>query len=267
MNEPSKANKGKSEAAPDVDKLKRVMPENQAAQSKAARESDIPNVSTTQVVPTAPFDSRAYEMANQAKAGFATHLDMVSQVAQPHHLASLRDQFRQTAEQLKAVHLPDTSVNLQDVGEVKIPSDLKMYAIDLNQLQYNQIISVFLGPERMEQLKMATAKANQLTTPALFLNQMIAVECKKPYVFLISRDQPERANERPLSSEHEQKANDYLLLALGPILYAWLAHIAEVNQNMPIYTLFVVLCDVILAQHNRANVAITPQDIWATAEA
>lgn len=255
-----------------IERLKTVMPANQKAMVKASRSGDIPNISTEQCAETPAFNTHSLEGAFRDQAGMsAEHLNLAAHAVQ-HGQQELR-QFRQSAEQqttqLRELRLPDTRVNLDGI-KIEIPFEIKQYAIDIDQDKYMKIMWSLLGKDRIASFRQHSTKANQNTTPALWLNQMIAVETKKPYVFMISQkldqltsgwDEAERENLLNVDPGTAQAASDYLEMTLGYTLRAMLNSIAQSNQ-LPLFVIFVIIVDEILNRHTEVNIPSTPSSLW-----
>lgn len=247
--------------------LKEILPENQAGLAKAARSADIPNLSTQVVEETPPFNSEAHAAAFLAQAGMQSeHLNLTA-AALPgggaESITRMRNELAPLATELRGLRLPDTRVNIEGI-KMEVPFELKQYANDLDQEKYNKIMFALLGKERMADFRKHTTRANQNTTPALWLNQAICVETKKPYVFLISRNLAEALKEKGLdnvSAETDATASNYLQIALGSTLWGSIANIANVNQ-MPLYTVFVAIVDEILHSRNITAAPVTASSLW-----
>jgi hypothetical protein len=241
-----------------------VLPENRAAANQASTNTaDIVNVSTAPVETTPVFDTEALSAGLMARSANAEHLNLTTVVTRRDALDHVRNALAPNMEQLRHVQLPDTKVNIDNI-KIEIPYEVKRYANALDQTQYAQILHALLGTERMDLLRSHTTRANQVHTPALWMNQQIVVETKKPYVWTLQRNIPEKIKEERIlevSKENAEKASSYLKLALGGELWQALYLIADTNQ-LPIYVVFVLLCDVVLDAHLVASVPNVPQNIW-----
>jgi hypothetical protein len=243
--------------------LRNVLPENLAVQTNAVKQSDIQNYSTVPVENTPPFNSHEYSDAARAKSGLAEHINLTTQVVKQQDLAELKDQFTSHAQQLRGVKLPDIRVNVGNI-KMELAQEVNQYANDMNQGRYMQIIKALLGSERVASLKKHTLRANQNDQPALWLNQQLHVETKKPYVYTVSRDVSESVKEEgylALDKDVAEQAKQYLQHALGPHLFGAIQQIANVN-TLPEYTIFVILVDAIIQDHTRLAVPVTADNIW-----
>lgn len=244
---------------------KDLMPETAAAMtSKANATANTPNLSTQVVEETPRFDSSAFRDAWQSQAGLeAEHLNLAGMVA-PNGMASLnqiRMDLQPVANQLAAVRIPDTRVNIGGI-KMEIPFAIKQYANDLDQSAYTKVLKFLVGKERLLSVRNHSARANQLNTPALWLNQAIAVETKKPYVFLLRQQLADTLSTVPkIAEESNRKAEELMIAALGGGLFQPIAHIANANQLTP-YTVFILLVDQILSDREATSVPVASSAIW-----
>lgn len=249
-----------------LNELDGVMPENKQAMSKAATQKMPSNVSSDGVEETTPSDTSLmadYTLADTVLA--SEHLSLIGAYSPGAKQAinQLRQDLAGVADQVQTLRLPDTRVNIAH-QKVEIPYEIKRYAHDLDQEQYLKVLHVLCGAERIDQLKKHSMKANQLTTPALWLNQQLVVETKMPYAFTLSREVEKRlpdAQFRSIPTDTQEAANKALVYILGEDLFRGLAHISNVNQ-LPIYLIFVMLVDEVLAKHVTAFFPVTAASIW-----
>ncbi len=243
-----------------------VLPENRAVSANTSESNQKANTewtSTVAVENTPEFDTGRLDSALRARSAMAEHLNLASVVAGREPLENIRNVLAPSTEQLKHVTLPDTRVNIGDL-KIEIPYEVKRYANDMDQRQYAEILYALLGGERMGQLKDHACRANQVHTPALWFNQQLVVETKKPYVYLLSRNIPQKIKDEKIlevNKDDAEKASAYLKLALGPDLWKTLYLIADTNQ-LPMYVVFVLISDVVLEAQLVASVPKTPQNIW-----
>lgn len=248
-----------------------ILPENMAMM-QMSKNADTDNFSTEVVEPTDPFNT--HDIASSVAAQMtmkSQHLNLAATApgVAMDQIMAYKNELAPLAEQLAKLKLPDTRVNVHnDAGgrplKIEIPYDVKQYANDLNQAQYNRFMLVLLGQERMIQVRAASTKANQGTTPALWLNQQICVESKKPRVFTLSQDLPDSVrNESRLNLTQEQQEDVPRIIraCVGPTLFDDLGHIARANQ-IGLYTLFVLLVDLVLAGYKQASKVQTALSIW-----
>lgn len=246
-----------------IERLKDVLPENQAIQAKAAKLGNIPNISTQRLEETPAFDSHAFEGAFQAQAGVQSeHLDLAAAHVRGgvQELSQIRQDLQGVAGQLSGLRLPDTRVNIDGI-KMDCPHELKQFACDIDQDGYQKVMFALLGKERMLQFRNHATKSNQNNTPALWLNQAVWFETKKPYVFVISRNLQDQITKLDVDQETAQKAANYLQQALGTTLFNALAQIANVNQ-LSAYVVFVLIVDEVLTSRNAAAAPATPSSLW-----
>ena len=250
-----------------IERLKAVMPATMKAIGKAAKQGDIPNVSTQPVLETAPFDSSKYEGQFRDQAGLnAEHLNLAASRVNhgQQELKQLRSELSEQTRELARLDLPDTQI-MVDGQKIEVPFHVKQYAIDLDQEHYMRIMWGLLGAERIVDFQKHSTKSNQNTTPALWLNQAIAIEVKKPYVYQIRQNVGQKIKDEGLDDitpEIAQQASSYLQMALGSTLHGQLAHIAQ-TQDLSILTVFVIIVDVILAARTAQNVPVVASSLWA----
>ncbi len=251
-----------SEYTPTIADLATVSSDNLAAFADAATTSDIVNVSTSVVSETPSFNSQQYEMAIQAKAVQAEHLNFVSQAGRQDHLNQIRTDLAPIVNQLQSIRLPDTQVNI-DGRKIEVSSSIKQYANDLNQAKYNQMTGALLGRERMDRFKQLCTKANQTSKPALWLNQHITVECKKDYVFLLRRHNQDLIDKllALCTPEIVSSTNQLLAGLLGHELFGLVKHIAESNQ-VPPYVVYSIVVDTLVGDYVSKSKPITSSSIW-----
>jgi hypothetical protein len=250
---------------PNLAGLKDVTPENRAAMAEAATMKEVANVSTEQVLKTPDFDSEKYKTEMQAQAGMAEHLNFVASVPNigSDPVAQIRRDLGAVANQLSRVRLPDTRVAIAG-QEITIPYEVKAYANEVDQAKYTRYLGSLLGVERMDLFKAFSTKANMATKPALWLNQMICVETKKPYVFMINQELPKILGDEQLivvDKEDADKAEEYLRILLGHNLFTGIKQVADVNK-LQSYAVFVLLVDVILETHKLYATPETSLSIW-----
>lgn len=246
-----------------IDRLKKILPENQAVLSKTAKSGNIPNLSTQAVEETAPFDSRSFEGAFQAQAGMGSeHLDLAVAGVQGgvQQLSQIRNDLQPFANQLKGMRLPDTRVNIDGI-KMECPHELKQFAIDLDQEKYQKVMFALLDSGRMKAFQDHATRANQNNTPAIWLNQAVWFETKKPYVFLISRNLSEQAEALKVPEESAKIAATYLQQALGDTLFQALHQIASVNQ-LSVYAVFILIVDEVLRSRTVTAAPVTATSLW-----
>jgi hypothetical protein len=255
-----------STSSKGIEKLKTVLPANHKAMQKATKAGDIPNISTEPCAETPAFNSEALSAAFQAQSAMnAEHLNLAAHALPqgPQDLRQLRTDLSETTTQLRELRLPDTRVNIDGI-KMEIPFEIKQYAIDIDQEKYMKIMWGLLGKERVLEFRKHATKSNQNNTPALWLNQHICIETKKPYVFMLHRDFSEQIKEKGLDNiavELQQQASDYLEMALGSTLRSSLNQIAQSNQ-LPLFVVFVIIVDAILKSKTVIDVPMTPSSLW-----
>lgn len=249
-----------------------VLPENSAMQQLAATQGEVENFSQEVVEPTDYFNT--HDIASSAAAMMtikSQHLNLAATApgVAMDQIVAYKTELKPLADQLAKLKLPDTRVNVHnDMGgrplKIEIPYEVKQYANDLNQAQYNRFLRVLLGQDRMIEVRKASTKANQGTTPALWLNQQICVESKKPKVFTLAQDLPESVRNESrleLAPEQQQEVSKIINACVGSLLFEDLVHIAKANQ-MGLYTLFVLLVDMVLSNFKTASKVTTALSIW-----
>ncbi len=251
----------------NIEKLKAVMPATMKAIGKAARQGDIPNISTQPVIETKPFNSHQFEGNFRDQAGLtAEHLNLAAAhiSGANQELRQLRSEFAEQASQLARLELPDTQV-MVDGHKIEVPFHVKQYAIDLDQEKYMRIMWGLLGAERILDFQKHATKSNQNNTPALWLNQAIQIEVKKPYVYQIRQNVGQKIKDEGMDNitpELAQTASNYLHMALGSTLHGQLTHIAS-TQDLSILTVFVIIVDEILRSRGVQSVPVVASSLWA----
>lgn len=257
-----------------MSKLTDIDPKNLAVQrnatSHASAKKPLEYVSTQKVIENQPFDTEKIAPAYQAQAGLEEHVNFMAPAVGADKLRNLRSELQPVAEQLNSFSLPDVVVNI-DNQKIEIPYEVRQYAADVDVELYLQIISALCGKDRLLLLKDFTLKANQVHTPGLWLNQKVWIETKKPYVYMLGREEEsqqqiakERLNE--VSDEKKQTAEDYLLAAMGRQLFTALKHISDVTK-LPTFAIFVLIVETIIRQQLKVQTPTTASDAWSVAEA
>lgn len=256
-----------------MSKLTDIDPKNLAMQrsatSHAAAKKPLEYVSTQKVIENQPFDTEKIAPAYQAQAGMEEHVNFIASAVGADKLRNLRSELQPVAEQLNSFSLPDVAVNI-DNQKIEIPYEVRQYANDVDPELYLEIIAALGGKQRGRSLKGFMLKANQVHTPGLWLNQKVWIETKKPYVYLLGREEEsqqqlvkERLNE--VSEEQKQKAEHYLSAAMGPALFTALKQIAEVTK-LPTFAVFVLIVDNVIRQQTVVHTPTTANDAWSIME-
>jgi hypothetical protein len=248
-----------------VRSLKEVLPENTAIQANLASTPEAEYFSTVEVESTAPFDSETYKLAAQAKAGLATHLNLAATHPAVGHepLAQLKNDLMPLVNQLSQVRLPDTRVNVGGI-KMEIRASVKQYANDINQEKYTTILFHLLGKERMRSVYGHATRSGQNSRIALWLNQAVEVETRKPYVYTLARSLEELIPDRQslvVDAEKTKVVEEALKFALGPELYPTLCHVANVNELTP-FVVFILLIETIIKERTAQSVPTTTSSIW-----
>ncbi len=250
-----------------IERLTKVMPANMKGLGKSAKQGDIPNISTQPVLETKPFDSHKYESNFRDQAGLgAEHLNLAAATVNhgAQELKQLRSELSEQTRELSRLELPDTQI-MVDGQKIEVPFHVKQYACDIDQERYMRIMWGLLGATRIVDFQKHATKSNQNNTPALWLNQAIAIEVKKPYVYQIRQNVGQQIKDEGLDNiapEVAQTASNYLDMALGSHLRGQLAHIAQ-TQDLSILTVFVLIVDEILKSRNVTNVPLVASSLWA----
>lgn len=254
-----------------LDDLKTVDPSNLAIQSTHHRSSkeQMSNFSTERVVETPAFDTQQLSMACQAQAGMDEHLNFAAAVTGMDPLRQLRQDLTPYANQLTTFKLPDTVVSI-DNQKIEIPYDVKQHGNDFDPKTYNDTVGALIGKKRLRALRGYMTRSNQAHTPGLWLGQAVWIETKKPYVYLLgreeeSREQMEKNKLNDISPELAETASGYLQLLLGAQLFTAIKQIGTVT-HLPVYVVFVLIVDAIIMRLDKVSKPVTTESTWAAAE-
>lgn len=250
---------------PTLEALQHVETSNRAAQSSAAQQGESPFFSAAVVAKNEVFNSQSLDMANQAQSAVkAKHLDLIGAAydGQGERVAATRGMYSEFATPLHAMRLPNTRVNVAN-REIEIPSDIKQYADELPQAVYQRIMSILLGPDRMDVLYDLTVKANQSSRPALWLNQHLAIEIRQQYVFLLHAEFPEHLEhlQAAMTPQLVELASQQARDVLGPTLFGEFDHAAKSNKTN-VYAVLTALVDRIIQNYESVSKPITTMSIW-----
>jgi hypothetical protein len=253
---------------PNMQNLSKVMDQNRAALQLHSKinQHQIQNVSTAYVEENKPFDTQDLAQQQRALAGLQSeHLNLVRTLPQVgEELNACTKEFETTSASLMRLRLPDTKANVN--GRALTSSyNVKAYANGILQYNYAHMLASLLpSAEMMEEIKQHCTKANQMDTPALWVNQRLDLETQEHYVYMIRQENEAVIDAWTKSVRHEDrlKADEIMKELFGQELFGKIAQIAAANQTMPLGILIILLSR-ILEKIREQSRPITSRSIWS----
>lgn len=218
----------------------------------------MPYMSTSEVPPNRPVDTKAYELAYQAKAGLSHH---IQGILRSDNAAIIRSELQPFLDPLRDLQYSDTTVIVKNM-KIDKPGILNKYANMVDQNQATSILSSVCGRHNAVRIFLQARLAGQADKPTLWLVQLLYIESKMPYVYTLRHNQDLiRLLPKDIEPEKHGLYSQAVQELFGPVMYVELDNIARSNE-LSVYSVFMIMLELILAEQEEKRKPQRISTVW-----